>query len=117
MKLCEPRAGSFSCMHAKTWLFDDQVLFTGSPNLTHNGMENNVENLWKITSPSAVDEYVEFFERVWNDGISLSKTYDVGEGEIALMVEKHELRNERKRSQSQSRSMSRSLSKELEDHA
>ena len=117
IRLCKPSAGCFSCMHAKTWLFDEQVLYTGSPNLTHNGMENNVENLWRVTTPSAVQDYVTFFDGIWSNRNLMSKTIVVGEEEIDRMMKEYELRNDKKVNRSKSRSMSRSLSKELDEEA
>ena len=117
MKICKPRAGNFSCMHAKTWLFDDQVAFTGSANLTHNGMENNVENLWRVTSSSAITDYSKFFDLLWEDSVRSCAITDVGEGQIAEMVRRHGLRRENKESKPKERSASRSLSVELDEEA
>jgi len=57
MRIVKPssRAG-FSSMHSKTWLVDDEVILTGSLNLTHNAFENNTEHLWKMKNPNAVQE-------------------------------------------------------------
>jgi len=68
MRIVKPtsRAG-FSSMHCKTWLVDDEVILTGSLNLTHNALENNKEHLWTMRNSDAVQHLKEDFEELWED--------------------------------------------------
>ena len=109
----KPKSGSgFACMHVKAIIFDAQVLLTGSVNITHNGMENNVEHMYRIVEPTAVADVMADFEKRWEVAEPVTKT------EILEMMSRHDKREERKernqRSRSQSRPrVSRSLSTEL----
>jgi phosphatidylserine/phosphatidylglycerophosphate/cardiolipin synthase-like enzyme len=46
-------------MHAKSLIFDEEVLVTGSVNMTHNGYENNKEHMFRITTPSVVADVLQ----------------------------------------------------------
>ena len=115
MKVMKPKSGSgFACMHVKTIIFDAQVLLTGSVNITHNGMENNVEQMYRIVEPTAVADAMTDFEKRWEVAETVTNV------EIVEMMSRHYKREERKersqrsRSQSQSRPrVNRSLSTEL----
>ena len=115
MKVMKPKSGSgFACMHVKTIIFDAQVLLTGSVNITHNGMENNVEHMYRIVEPTCVADVMADFERRWE------MAEPVTQCEIDKMISRHSTRedrkdrNQRSRSQSQSRTrVNRSLSTEL----
>jgi HKD family nuclease len=65
MRTYKPRGSNFACMHTKTWIIDEETIYTGSVNLTHNGMENNKEHLWKIQGEKAVVPLKEDFEELW----------------------------------------------------
>ena len=52
-------------MHVKTLLFDNEIVLTGSVNMTHNGHENNKEHMYRITEPSAVAAVIADFEADW----------------------------------------------------
>ena len=51
-------------MHAKSLVFDGNVAFNGSVNLTHNGMENSKEHLFRITCAAAIEDVLEDFEKI-----------------------------------------------------
>ena len=56
--------GWYNAMHSKLWLFDDQVLVTGSPNFTGQS-EKNLENIVVIRDVTAVDDARVFFDQAW----------------------------------------------------
>ena len=56
--------GWYNSMHSKLWLFDDQVLVTGSPNFTGQS-ERNLENIVVIRDVTAVDDARVFFDHAW----------------------------------------------------
>ena len=87
-------------------------------NLTHNGMENNKEHLYRIENPSCVEEVMMDFEEDWK------KAEPVDQDLIDKMMVKHAEKEEEKeskriekeaRSRSKSRGASRSLSAELDN--
>ena len=53
-------------MHNKIVVVDSRVLLTGSVNLTHNGLENNEENLLVTTAQQPVDAAVLRFYELWS---------------------------------------------------
>ena len=53
-------------MHVKTMIFDQKIVLTGSPNMTHNGIENNREHLYNITGDGTLEESLEDFNNTWN---------------------------------------------------
>ena len=91
-------------MHAKSWILDDRVLFTGSTNLTHGGFENNKEHMLKVLETQVVRDALKDLEESWE----LSEF--VTEEHIANMME-----TKREKSEKPSRSVSRSLSCELDE--
>ena len=61
-----PQRGSYSMMHAKSWLIDGSVLITGSPNFTHNGMESSGEVMTVVQgAQDCITKYLEWFEHLW----------------------------------------------------
>jgi len=62
-----PSGAGFACMHAKTWILDGATALTGSVNLTHNGLENNKEHLFRITNPECVHDMLVSFEELWEE--------------------------------------------------
>ena len=57
--------GRFANMHCKTLVFDRQVVLTGSVNMSHNGLENSKEHLFRITVPETVEALIQDFETHW----------------------------------------------------
>ena len=108
MRYVKPSGSGFACMHVKAWLLDEDVLMTGSVNITHGGLENNIEHLYVIAVPSVVAETREHFEQVWAGATT------VGQADIDIMKKKWDAR-EAAKVRSSSRSVSRSLSQELDD--
>jgi hypothetical protein len=52
-------------MHRKEWIFDSEFIYTGSCNLTKNGMRNNVERLTVISDSACVAQAEAEFEEHW----------------------------------------------------
>ena len=57
-------AGWYNSMHSKLWVFDDQVLVTGSPNFTGQS-EKNLENIVVGRDVNTVDDARVFFDQAW----------------------------------------------------
>ena len=53
--------GTYNSMHSKLWIFDDQVMVTGSPNFTGQS-ERNLENIVVIRDVNTVDDARVFFD-------------------------------------------------------
>ena len=53
-------------MHNKIIIVDLKVLLTGSVNLTHNGLENNEENLIVTAAQGAIDAAAIRFDELWS---------------------------------------------------
>ena len=94
-------------MHVKTLIIDEQLVLTGSVNLTHNGLENNKEHLFCISEPKVVADVLSDFEKEW------IQAEPVTEDMIELMLDKYEKRKNDKHDKQ--RETSRSLSAELEE--
>ncbi len=115
LKIIKPKAKSgFACMHVKSWILDNKILLDGSCNMTHGGLDDNIEHLLKITTPSAAANASESFEKYWE------QADEVTQGDIDKMAQNAEDRDVKKEdhassSRSVSRSVSRSLSKELDE--
>ena len=62
----KPQHGGFSCLHCKTIICDDQTLFSGSCNLTTNGLDNNSEDVIVTNDPRAVRHALATFQDRWN---------------------------------------------------
>ena len=56
--------GMYNSMHSKLWVFDDQVMVTGSPNFTGQS-ERNLENIVVIRDVNTVDDARVFFDAAW----------------------------------------------------
>ena len=65
IRIYSPPGGCFAAMHSKVFIIDEQILFTGSVNLTHHGLDKNEENLLVTSSPGAVRAAVSRFEETW----------------------------------------------------
>ena len=109
LKVLRPAKGGFSCMHVKSLIFDAKILLTGSVNMTHNGLENNKEHLFRIPEPDAVSEVLADFEKIWADAEIVTQEM------IDDMLTKHTNRATRSRSKSVSREVTRALSSEFEE--
>ena len=57
MKVLRPNSSSgFASMHTKCVIVNGKVALTGSVNLTHGGLEHNIEHLLEITEPRTVEK-------------------------------------------------------------
>ena len=57
-------SGTYNSMHSKLWIFDDQIMVTGSPNFTGQS-ERNLENIVVIRDVNTVDDARVFFDAAW----------------------------------------------------
>jgi phosphatidylserine/phosphatidylglycerophosphate/cardiolipin synthase-like enzyme len=57
--------GRSALMHNKFWIFDDQKVWTGSTNITINGMFQNNNNVLVINSPRVAAMYGREFDEMW----------------------------------------------------
>jgi phosphatidylserine/phosphatidylglycerophosphate/cardiolipin synthase-like enzyme len=55
-------------MHNKFWIFDGQTVWTGSTNITVNGIFKNNNNVIVIDSPALAAIYEREFDEMWNGG-------------------------------------------------
>ena len=82
IRILKPAGAGYACMHAKCVILDRELVFDGSVNLTHNGMENNKEHLYRITHKPTV-------RRVFDDFcIEWARSEIVGSDKIAIMMQK-----------------------------
>ncbi len=57
--------GRGALMHNKFWIFDDQTVWTGSTNVTANGVFRNNNNVIVITSPRVAAIFEREFDEMW----------------------------------------------------
>jgi phosphatidylserine/phosphatidylglycerophosphate/cardiolipin synthase-like enzyme len=57
--------GRSALMHNKFWIFDRKAVWTGSTNITVNGMLHNNNNVIVIESPELADIYEREFAEMW----------------------------------------------------
>lgn len=63
----EVRADTRSAlMHNKFWIFDQQIVWTGSTNITENGIFDQNNNVLVIYSPELAAIYEAEFQEMWN---------------------------------------------------
>ena len=104
IRLLKPRAGGFACSHFKTVVYDGRAVFTGSVNLTHNGFENNEEQLFIIRDPATIEETLQDFEERWEESSV------VDQAKIDEMMAIYDAKNEAKRSRAEEKGRSKSSS-------
>jgi hypothetical protein len=107
MRVMKPKGGCFACMHVKTMIIDERVVLAGSVNMTHNGLENNKEHLYRITVPSAVADVVADFDQTWVDAEPV--TMEI----MNMVLAKATAKAERGKESRRAKSVTRSLSKEI----
>ena len=110
MRVVKPAGGGFASMHVKTLIIDDKTVLTGSVNMTHNGLENNKEHLFRISVASVVAEVTADFDQLWTEAEPV--TMDL----MDQVVAKSDAKAEKKKG-GRTKSVSRSLSKEISDVA
>jgi phosphatidylserine/phosphatidylglycerophosphate/cardiolipin synthase-like enzyme len=59
-------AGRSALMHNKFWIFDRQILWTGSTNITVNGIYKQNNNVIVFHSPEIANIYEREWEELWN---------------------------------------------------
>jgi phosphatidylserine/phosphatidylglycerophosphate/cardiolipin synthase-like enzyme len=64
-RIRKPRGGKYACVHIKCLIFDEEVMLSGSMNLTHNGLQNNKEHLYRLSEPDFIGEALADFEKEW----------------------------------------------------
>ena len=111
-----PKPG-WASMHAKTVIIDNNCVFTGSVNMTHNGFEKNKEHLIALKIPSVVTQFAADFENEWAaaEPVTQELIEDMTSRFRKREDAKEEKQMQRSRSQSLSRNTSRSLSSEFKD--
>jgi phosphatidylserine/phosphatidylglycerophosphate/cardiolipin synthase-like enzyme len=65
LRVIKPKPSGFSSMHCKSTIIDGRTVFTGSPNMTHNGLENNKEHFFRMTQMNVVQRMADDFESLW----------------------------------------------------
>lgn len=55
-------------MHNKFWIFDGEMVWTGSTNITSNGTMRNNNNVIVVKSPALAVIYEVEFQEMWTDG-------------------------------------------------
>jgi len=58
--------GRSALMHNKFWIFDDQMVWTGSTNITYNGTFLNNNNVIVLHSPELARIYEREFQEMWS---------------------------------------------------
>ena len=96
-RIMKPVVGCFACVHVKCLILDAKTVLTGSMNLTHNGLENNKEHLYRLTEPAFVAEVLADFEEEW---LTAQRVTD---NEIGEMLDMSHKRQEKKREKSMTR--------------
>jgi phosphatidylserine/phosphatidylglycerophosphate/cardiolipin synthase-like enzyme len=74
LRLYQPPHGGFAGMHVKTTIIDEKVILTGSPNPTHNGLENNKEHYLRMTQESVVRAVTADFDALWEESQPVTGT-------------------------------------------
>ncbi len=59
-------AGRSALMHNKFWIFDQQIVWTGSTNITVNGIFKQNNNVLVMRSPEMAYIYEREFQEMWN---------------------------------------------------
>jgi len=106
MRVIKPSLAGFACMHVKTWIVDGAVLFTGSVNMTHNGLENNKEHLYKMEGEDILKPLRKDFEETWRIATPVTPL---------MLAAMQETDAARKLKRSDSAPVNRSLSEEIEE--
>ena len=83
LKVRKTDHGGFSSQHSKTVIMDDEILYVGSCNMSHNGFDNNDEDSIRTTNATAVSDALGKFSDRWEN------SKEVTEVEVAKMMELH----------------------------
>ena len=63
-----------SIMHNKYFVVDDQLVWTGSTNISDNGFSRNHNNSIVLTGTQVADVYLRDFDQMWAGDFSVAKT-------------------------------------------
>ena len=58
--------GRSALMHNKFWIFDREIVWTGSTNITENGIFDQDNNVIVVRSPALAEIYEREFDEMWN---------------------------------------------------
>ena len=58
--------GRGALMHNKFWIFDREIVWTGSTNITESGIFNQDNNVIVVHSPALAEIYEREFDEMWN---------------------------------------------------
>jgi phosphatidylserine/phosphatidylglycerophosphate/cardiolipin synthase-like enzyme len=108
MRYLHPGGSGFASQHSKSFLIDGRVYMTGSVNLTHGGLEHNVEDLLVVTDGEVLSKAEQVFDTQWD------RATPVSDRDMQRMTETWERREAVKKKEGR-RSVSRSLSLEFGD--
>lgn len=56
-------------LHTKLFIIDRRVVISGSANATKSGYTRNAELMMILKRKDLVKEYIDFFERIWQEGV------------------------------------------------
>jgi phosphatidylserine/phosphatidylglycerophosphate/cardiolipin synthase-like enzyme len=77
--------GREALMHDKFWIFDRQRVWTGSTNITENGVFRNNNNVLLLKSPRIAEMYEREFAEMWDDGaFGPTSPSDVGQQQTTV---------------------------------
>ena len=107
IRITRSNSGGWAINHAKTCVFDNKVILTGSVNMTNNGHENNKEHLLLMEEPGLVNSVMTDFWKEWG------RAEVVTQVEIDKMKEIERAAAEKKREKSRSPSVAREASRPL----
>lgn len=71
-------------MHNKFWIFDGQTVWTGSTNITENGIFKQDNNVIVIQSPELAAIYEREFQEMWNGEFGPTSTSQLNQQAILL---------------------------------
>lgn len=71
-------------MHNKFWIFDRKIVWTGSTNITENGIFKQDNNVIVIHSPALADIYEREFDEMWNGEFGPRSTSTVDDQSITV---------------------------------
>ncbi len=71
-------------MHNKIWIFDGQVVWTGSTNITQNGIFRNNNNVLVLRSTRLAGVFEREFEELWGGAFGPSSPSTVGEQFVSV---------------------------------
>ena len=71
-------------MHNKFWIFDRKRVWTGSTNITQNGIFRNNNNVIVVNSPTLADIYLREFEEMWDGEFGPTSPSTLGQQSLSI---------------------------------